>query len=780
MPDSVPFQNLRSLVSTRTRRIVVWCGAGLSAPAGIATWSILQRKLELQLQEKLESLSDINAAQKAMRLKNVRQEKNPWVAFYRLQNELGATSFREGVRAALARAVNASAPEAYLSMWKLRPAGVINLNLERLATKAFVENGGGSNVVEFKGKEIGSYAHVLQGPRQFICNIHGVVDDVDSWVFTQPTLRQLSASDSYKVFLSSVLMTTTVIFIGITADDVAVGGHLERLKEAGISSPTHFWLTDRLDSATDSWAEGNGIQVVRYSAADGHAELNSLLRDLATFVPPESDSAPPVALNFTFGSETIPPISALVAMPPEDVRRRLNSYASAILSQGDDEALSAYNVFTKAYDRAIHIAWYTATTAPDNIFLGLELVREVARGAFGIVFEARNRDGDQLAVKLLHAEIRKQPELLNAFRRGVRSLRILTESGIPGMAKYVGASEIPATLIMEWIEGSTLNNIVESNTLSSWENILEIAVQIATIISTAHELPQRVLHRDIRPANVMVSGFWENEPIAVTVLDFDLSWHRGSVEKSVIFGSALAGYLAPEQVQRREGVSTQHASVDSYGIGMTVFFMLARRNPVPGEHAHASWGDVLARVVHVPTTCNWKSVPNRVARLIRYATAEKQERRWDVTQITSELKRLLDALRRPTDVSSAELVAEEIAARSGIDKYDWDDKQLSIVSDFGTGLVVTISGDESGQEVVLKLERRSTESTNRNKLGELITRAKNNVEGVLASAGWAVRHTVGQGMLTTTATISVGGAIVRLDTIADAVGRAVEKMTFYS
>src|SRR5690606_28979831 len=113
--------------------------------------------------------------------------------------------------------------------------------------------------------------------------------------------------------------------------------------------------------------------------------------------------------------------------------------------------------------------------------------------------------------------------------------------------------------------------LVESGTLTDWAAILEISYQLTAIIADAHALPERVLHRDIRPPNMIVTGYWEGEALELCVLDFDLSWHRGSVEKSVIFGSQLSGYLAPEQIQRKPGVSTQHASVDSYGIGMTIF-----------------------------------------------------------------------------------------------------------------------------------------------------------------------------------------------------------------
>lgn len=778
MLEGEQYASLRSTVATRTRKLVVWCGAGLSAPAGIPTWPVLQRRLETLLQDKLATM-EIPQIQRDAKLKAIRQEKNPWVAFHRLQTELGPASFREGVKAALSRAANAETPAAYLSLWRLRPAGVINLNLDKLATRAFVESGL-SGLGEFKGKEIGAHAHLLNSPRPYLCNLHGVEDDSDSWIFTQPALRELAETAAYQRFVNAVLMSSTVLFLGITADDVAVGGHLERLKADGITTAPHYWITDRRDLATDQWAEANNIIPLRYSASSAdHPELAAILGDLASYVQPELPQSPPVSLELDLNAPEPEPVEALVARTPEQIRTVLNARASYLLREGNPEREREYAEFLRKYARAIHVAWYTSTDIGENDFLGLRLEQEVAKGAFGTVFRATNESGDEFAVKVLHAEIRKSPDLLNAFRRGVRSMRILGEKEVPGMARYRAASEIPATLVMDWINGANVNEIVESGTLIEWSKILDIALQLTTIVARAHELPERVLHRDIRPSNVMVNGYWEGEDLEVIVLDFDLSWHRGSVEKSVVFGSALVGYLAPEQVQRRIGVSTQHASVDSYGIGMTLFYLVSGRNPQPGEHSFSNWAGHLAQAAARPRGNDWKSLPRRVARLIDAATQEKQERRWDLIQIRSELTRLREAQNSPDAVQSAELLAEELAARCpATDTYIWDDSKTAAIKDFHTGLVTTIHGDESVREVSVILVRVAGESDNRNRLGESITRARDNVMRALQDGGWSASDDVGQGVLSITATMSVDDLTGRVGAVSDSLRRAIESLRF--
>lgn len=769
---------LRSIVATRTRRLVLWVGAGLSVPAGIPTWPMLQRRLEGRLSDKFRDL-DLPAAQREAKLKSIKQESNPWIAFQRLQTELGITTYRETVKEAFAKAASADVPPAYLSAWNLRPSGFVNLNLDRLASRAFYE-AGSTGLIEFKGKDIGGHAHTLNSTRQFICNLHGVEDDVDSWVFTHDSLRALAEIPAYKAYFTSLLSSATVLFLGISADDVAVGGHLERLESYGLRTSPHFWITDRHDISSDGWAERNNVRIIRYKpSASDHPELQKILADLESYVQPEEGPSPPVSLTLPLGSSAIDSLAEIVKKEPEQIRSELNAYASIILNGDNSDRFERYEKFSRDFDRAIHSAWYTSTDAGENTFLGYELVSEVARGAFGIVFRAIDKNGKEFAIKLLHAEIRRKKELLDAFRRGARSLGILDSHQVPGVVRYVGASEIPATLIMEWIDGPNLNEVVSSGTLTDWSQILDIAAQLSSIIATAHALPERVLHRDVRPPNMIVSGYWDNESLQLNVLDFDLSWHRGSVEKSVIFGSQLSGYLAPEQVQKKPGVSTQHASVDSYGIGMTVFYMVAGRDPAPGEHAHGNWEQTVSVGVRRPRGQAWMSLPQRIARLIVASTQDEQKKRWDVIQLRSELAQLREAQINPLGVRSAEMIAEELAARCTlIFPYVWNEDSFSVTKDFGTGLVIHIRGNEASGEVELRMRRVSGESDNRVRLGDAISRARDSVRDELKGAGWAVNATVGKGSLEVEASVSAEDVVENFSAYSDSLRRSVERTQF--
>lgn len=77
------YEALQAIAAERTGRLVVWCGAGLSVPAGLPTWAQLRERLQDSLVAKA---SNLGPSGRALRVKadQIRAEDNPWIAFQRL------------------------------------------------------------------------------------------------------------------------------------------------------------------------------------------------------------------------------------------------------------------------------------------------------------------------------------------------------------------------------------------------------------------------------------------------------------------------------------------------------------------------------------------------------------------------------------------------------------------------------------------------------------------------------------------------------------------------
>lgn len=736
------YQNLRSIVRERTNRVVAWIGSGLSVAAGLPTWNQLKEQLCGALEEKAESLEEEEKAYLKKRAKQIRDIQDYWLAFKLLRKALGQTSYRTEVRKKIDVAVSAPIPKAYQLILDIPVTGILNLNLDRLATRAFTEKNPGKTIVEFSGKNVGPYIHVLKGSTPFIANLHGISSDETSWVFTRDELRELLKKDEYHTFLTTCLASRTLVFLGITADDVAVGGHLERLKDLNVDLGPHYWVTHRSDAITDQWAEENGVQIIRYSAKDaGHSELTEILSDLSEFQPSDS-CAPPVVMACHKSAHTFRlPEDLRKETSMERLREELNSYAINILKDSSKTSYEQYEDFCNEYDEAIYRAWYISTKPKENRLFGYEIEGEIAEGAYGRVFRARRLDGSAVAIKVLKEDLRRKKDMLQSFRRGVRSMRILAQRKVEGMVPYEEASEIPAFCVMDFIEGPNLNEAIQSRYIDEWITVLEVSVQLARIIRKAHLLPERVLHRDIRPPNIMLKGYYtEPTRINVVVLDFDLSWHMGADELSMVQSSTIGGYLAPEQVSRIPGVTTRNAAVDSFGLGMTLYFLRTGREPMYLQHLHRNWRDDLFSSItryHCP---EWNSIPNRYARLVENATRNVQAERWDMAQIEGELELLLEALISPQAVPSGEMVAEELTQRIlnqlGYFDYEWDNDKLATKVETPSGVHMNISSQEHTQSIKLRVDWSNKGDRHYKNVRKYLKPAMDSMISLVQSEGW--------------------------------------------
>lgn len=780
------YRSFRDIVAERTRPLLAWTGSGLSAEAGLPTWLPLKELLLENVRQKAAGLDAKDARMLNKKADAAEAQPNNWIAFKMLHDSIGKTSYREVIRDAYSSAPGVAIPGAYRDIWKLRVRGVLNLNLDRLATRALSERQPGSAPLEFNGPAVARLRQLLNGHTPFIGNLHGTFEDSQSWVLTKDELSDLLGDPPYRSFIETCLSMFTVFFVGISADDLAVGGHLSRLSELGVETPPHYWLTERRDAKTDEWAEEAGIRLIRYTVRDeSHAEVAEFFRDLLSYVPEEPTSGfPPVAPTIATVDNATDLASAgeMVQWDANDIRIALNSRAQQILKSESANAYEEFSRFCEQYDQAIYRAWYTTTREDENTVLGYRLIKEKAKGSFGRVYEAESPDGRKVALKILLEEIRNDSDHLRSFRRGVRSMRILQRHGVEGMVAYLEASEIPAFVVMEWIEGPNLMEATQANFLSEWADVIKVAMQLSRIIRKAHELPERVLHRDLRPSNVMLEGYYtEPNDWNVVVLDFDLSWHKGAFEKSVLHNT-VAGYLAPEQMHEVKGVSTRNAAVDSFGLGMTLLYLCSGKDPLPDQHKHQDWRSVVEAACESVKSCAWQSMSHRVARLILTATQDKQAARWDMAEISGELERLSEAVNAPETVRSPELLAEELAAHCEVMAgYLWDPDAMGAYRELHTGMKVGIYADVLNQRLLLHLNWTSTGVEERKNLGKYVVNNSNAAADQLAAGGWSSdEKQIGSRAVSIKSSIGISETYGRLDDLASVVDKATRKLQFTS
>lgn len=735
------FKALAQIVAQRSRPLVAWVGAGLSVPARLPTWVKLRDFLCDVLRQKAEEADASDKDAIFGKVEAAKIQTNLWIAFGILREGLGMSTYQYSIRDALREAERAAIPDAYKALWKLRLSGVLNLNIDRLASRAFTEVHGSKSMTEFSGRNAASHAHVLGNLAvPFIANLHGTHADATSWVFTNDELVSLMDADGYKEIIATCILSRAIVFVGVSAEDFAAGGHMTRMRERRIDALPHFWLTDRRDRETVQWAERSGVLLIHYSNPDGkHSELQECIEGLLQFLPEEPPALPVRPIAVSASVAVLPPSTELVGVADANqIRQTLNAEAARILGDDTQESYAKYEEFSIEYEEAIHRAWFVPRKPEGTQILGYQIVRKIKEGGFGTVYEVKDREDNRFALKLLHESIRSEPEHLQSFRRGVRSMRMLTSAAVGGIVRYHDACEIPAFVVMDLVPGPTLHSFVMQRTDLAWGMLMDIACRLAGIIRRSHQHPEGIMHRDIRPPNVMFKEEWHGaDDWDVVVLDFDLSWHKGAQERSVTI-EAYSGYLAPEQVIRDGRYSTRSSLVDAYGLGMTLFFLRTRREPAFMQSAQAQWRESLEVCVRENPCREWISLPRRYFRLIENSTFLEQSRRWDVSQLEAELLRLKSALENAEGVDSAELLAEELMARAFQGQYEWDSDKFAAVRRVVNEIQLVVSGDESARQVRMFVSWTQTGEFHLGKTSKWAQETGGKIAELLRRDGWVI------------------------------------------
>ena len=206
-------------------------------------------------------------------------------------------------------------------------------------------------------------------------------------------------------------------------------------------------------------------------------------------------------------------------------------------------------------------AWREAL-APGVVVGRFELVREIGRGGFGVVYEARDRDlGRLVAFKAVRAGSHQQLREERLLREAEAAAR-LSHPNIVTLYD-LGRSEHGPYLVMELLRGWPLGRRLEQGPLPVVEAV-RVATEMAKGLAHAHH--QGVIHRDLKPANVFLC-----EDGQVKVLDLGLAHAFGHRK----LDGGTPGYMAPEQ--RR--AAPEDERTDVFAMGVILFEMLVGQLP---------------------------------------------------------------------------------------------------------------------------------------------------------------------------------------------------------
>ncbi|MFJ2609507.1 Stk1 family PASTA domain-containing Ser/Thr kinase [Streptomyces sp. NPDC091279] len=208
-----------------------------------------------------------------------------------------------------------------------------------------------------------------------------------------------------------------------------------------------------------------------------------------------------------------------------------------------------------------------------------ELGHVLGRGGMAEVYLAHDtRLGRTVAVKTLRADLARDPSFQARFRREAQSAASLNHPAIVAVydtgEDYIDGVSIPY-IVMEYVDGSTLRELLHSGRKLLPERTLEMTIGILQALEYSHRAG--IVHRDIKPANVMLTRNGQ-----VKVMDFGIARAMGDSGMTMTQTSAVIGtaqYLSPEQAKGEQ----VDARSDLYSTGCLLYELLTVRPPFVGD-----------------------------------------------------------------------------------------------------------------------------------------------------------------------------------------------------
>jgi serine/threonine-protein kinase len=215
-------------------------------------------------------------------------------------------------------------------------------------------------------------------------------------------------------------------------------------------------------------------------------------------------------------------------------------------------------------------------TEPATLLGGrYELGEPLGHGGMAEVFRGRDtRLGRDVAVKILRSELASDPTFLARFRREAQAAASLNHPNIVSVYDTGDGTGTPF-IVMEYVEGRTLRDILRTQGRMLPQRALEITADVCAALEAAHE--QGIVHRDIKPGNVMVTNNG-----TVKVMDFGIARAITASSSTMTQTAAVIGtaqYLSPEQA-RGEHVD---ARSDVYSTGCLLYELLTHQPPFTGD-----------------------------------------------------------------------------------------------------------------------------------------------------------------------------------------------------
>ena len=266
-----------------------------------------------------------------------------------------------------------------------------------------------------------------------------------------------------------------------------------------------------------------------------------------------------------------------------------------------------------------------------------EIIKELGRGAMGIVYEAKDPLIDRLlAIKTIDLHNLAPQEKKDYEARFYQEARAAGRLSHPNIVTIhdLGESNGIAYIAMELLEGCELHHLIKDGQRLPVEQTLNIVAQVATGLAYAHE--HGIVHRDIKPSNVMVL-----KGNQVKIADFGIARMESSLQLTqvgLIMGSPL--YMSPEQILG----GTIDPRSDIFSLGIQLFQMLTGQMPFSGDSTNVIMYQIVNVEPPMPSSIN-PEIPSMLDTIVSKCLSKNPEDRYpNAHELANDLRSCRETL----------------------------------------------------------------------------------------------------------------------------------------
>lgn len=255
-----------------------------------------------------------------------------------------------------------------------------------------------------------------------------------------------------------------------------------------------------------------------------------------------------------------------------------------------------------------------------------KIIRKIGAGGMAQVYLAVHKDVPNLKVVL---KILSDPRLVERFRQEADKLALLDGNPHICQIKHFFNHGDEIVIAMEYIEGQTLDQVVDKNGPFSPQESARIIADILGTLDFAHS--KGIFHRDIKPSNIMIDGSGRCK-----IIDFGIA--KAETDPNLTIAGSSCGtptYMAPEQFNPDEKIDYRLA--DIYAIGTTLYYLLTGKLPFKGDNAFALRDAKMFTDPQPPSKINSK-VPKSLDKIVLKALKkEPSDRFLSATEMKTSL-----------------------------------------------------------------------------------------------------------------------------------------------